>query len=61
MLITLEEAELALVREMLEAEGRDLRHEIHYTDRPEYKQELKARLRTVEGLLAKMPERAAGA
>jgi len=61
MLITLEDAELAVVREMLEAEARDLRHEIHYTDKPEYKQELKVRLHTVEGLLGKLPGGAAGA
>ncbi len=58
MLVPLDHAETELLREILEIEVGELRHEIHYTDTSDYKEVLKERLASIERLLGKM-ERAA--
>ena len=60
MLVQLDDAEVALIREMLDAEVRDLYHEIHYTDSCDYKEGLKAKLGLVQAVLRKLAAAAQG-
>lgn len=54
----LNDEEWALVIELLEREGRELPSEIHHTDSPEYRAQLRHRLALLENLLARIREAA---
>ena len=54
MHIEFTEAELTLLRELIERANADLREEVHKTEAAEWKQALKARERALRGLLEKL-------
>jgi hypothetical protein len=60
MLVRLDDPEVALIQEILDAEERDLHHEIHYTDSNQYKESLKAKLELVQAVRRKLANPAQG-
>lgn len=52
--VILSDPEFHLLRELLDRQLRELLHEIHHTDDRHYRQSLKERAETVEGLSKKL-------
>lgn len=54
MTLNLTEQERVALKELLETKVQDLRMEISHTDKPDYKDSLKARKETLKSILAKL-------